>query len=204
MDVYSCGNCTHGNPYMPTRTLLKGVAATTPSLTPPPHRSGGAPDRYTGVVRRQQVDRGEGRLLSTLPWGRLVVYCTQRGGIHAVDPRSPALTVWSMHHPASEVCCLCGCFCVFCVCVFAWLFACVCLCGLCGGLYGGLCGCLCGCGVAVTSSDQSKSNGRVVIGVDVWVDVWVDVLSCGLGWCMAYCRVLPLARHGEENVYTQQ
>lgn len=66
-------------------------------------RSGGAPDRYTGVVCRQQVDKAEGRMLSVLPWGRLVVYCTQRGGIHAVDPRSPATAVWSMHHKASEV-----------------------------------------------------------------------------------------------------
>lgn len=78
------------HPTNPTPTILTG-------------RAGGAPDRYTGVVCRQQVNAKEGRILSVLPWGRLVVYCTQRGGIHAVDPRAPAAAVWSMQHPASEV-----------------------------------------------------------------------------------------------------
>lgn len=38
----------------------------------------------SGVVCLPQVSRGEGALLEVAQWGRLLLYSTQRGGVHAM------------------------------------------------------------------------------------------------------------------------
>ncbi|GBG00520.1 phosphoinositide 3-kinase regulatory subunit 4 [Raphidocelis subcapitata] len=51
-----------------------------------------APDKYTGITARRQVSPGEGRVLDVQQWGGappLLVYSTQRGGVHGLDPRAP-------------------------------------------------------------------------------------------------------------------
>ena len=47
-------------------------------------RSGGAPDRYTGVAPLAAASPGEGAVLAVRRWGAAtLLYATQRGGLHA-------------------------------------------------------------------------------------------------------------------------
>eukprot|EP00873_Tetraselmis_striata_P002336 jgi/Tetstr1/422600/TSEL_013406.t2 len=50
-------------------------------------RAQGIPDRYTGIAAQRQVSSSEGALLEVLPMGSLLLYTTQRGGVHALDLR---------------------------------------------------------------------------------------------------------------------
>lgn len=47
-----------------------------------------APDQYTGITSRRQLSPGEGAVLRVQQWGGLLVFATQRGGVHAYDARS--------------------------------------------------------------------------------------------------------------------
>ncbi|KAK9909837.1 hypothetical protein WJX75_008190 [Coccomyxa subellipsoidea] len=58
-------------------------------------RSGGAPDRYTGIIGKRQAAPGEGAVLEVMQWGSLLLYATQRGGIHAWDLRADT-NAWTL------------------------------------------------------------------------------------------------------------
>lgn len=52
----------------------------------------GAADQYKGITLRRQVSPGEGRILDVQQWGSapaLMIYATQRGGVHGRDLRMP-------------------------------------------------------------------------------------------------------------------
>lgn len=63
---------------------------------------GAAPDRYTGVVAKRQLSPGLGAVLDVQQWGSgLMLYGTQRGGVHGWDLRSRG-DVWSLRSPSSQ------------------------------------------------------------------------------------------------------
>ncbi|KAK9817197.1 hypothetical protein WJX72_010933 [[Myrmecia] bisecta] len=47
----------------------------------------GAADRYTGIVGQRQMAVSEGAVLEVMQWASLLLYVTQRGGVHAWDLR---------------------------------------------------------------------------------------------------------------------
>eukprot|EP00884_Botryococcus_braunii_P002633 jgi/Botrbrau1/12370/Bobra.0239s0019.1 len=49
----------------------------------------GAPDQYRGIVGSKQADPKEGAVLQMAYWAGLLLYVTQRGGVHAWDLRAP-------------------------------------------------------------------------------------------------------------------
>eukprot|EP00879_Flechtneria_rotunda_P022840 GHRR01024135.1.p1 GENE.GHRR01024135.1~~GHRR01024135.1.p1 ORF type:complete len:413 (+),score=138.78 GHRR01024135.1:1164-2402(+) len=65
------------------------------------------PDKYRGITAVRQLSPGEGAILKIVPWGphpALLLYATQRGGVHCCDLRAPA-DVW--HVPAAPSLGLC-------------------------------------------------------------------------------------------------
>ena len=48
------------------------------------HHVQGIPDRYTGILTQRQISVYEGALLQVVSMGNLLMYSTQRGGIHAL------------------------------------------------------------------------------------------------------------------------
>ncbi|GAX85401.1 hypothetical protein CEUSTIGMA_g12817.t1 [Chlamydomonas eustigma] len=61
----------------------------------------GRPDKYTGVVSKRQLHPGMGSILEVSQWGpSLLVYTSQRGGVHAWDLRMKS-DAWALcSHPS--------------------------------------------------------------------------------------------------------